>query len=181
MTLMQKSPVILSAAKDLCAPHQTCYGLMQKSQRLLYEGCYSIQELRPSRAIYDTVVTREREHHHRLNCWLTIDRHNTFSYATYGQDSSLRRIDDGIERIDMVHTQVADGESTAAYILRSEFPGLRFCHQFHTLLGNLPQVEFVRPVDNRNNQSLLGGYGQPYMYFLLESYFALAPRRVETG
>src|SRR5260370_35398848 len=103
--------------------------LMQKSQRLLYKGCYSVQELRPSRAIYDTVVTREREHHHGLNCWLTIDRHNTLSYATYGQDSRLRRIDDGIERIDMVHTQLAESKITPATILRPELPGRRFARQ----------------------------------------------------
>ena len=104
------------------------------------------------------MVAREREHHHGLNCWLTIDRHNALGYTTYGQDSGLWLIDDSIESIDIVHTQVADRERTAAYIVWSEFASLRFCHQFCTLASNLAQAECIRQVNDRNNQPLLNSY-----------------------
>jgi hypothetical protein len=114
--------------------------------------------LRSARTIYHAVVARKGEHHHRLNSWLTINGHNPLSYTPYSQDSSLRLINDGVESINVVHTQIADRESAAAYILWAEFPGLRFCHQFHPLPGEFTQAERIRLVDNRNNQSLFNSH-----------------------
>src|SRR5690242_21026429 len=100
------------------------------------------------------MITREREYHYRLNRRLTIDRHNTLGYAAYGQDSSMWRIDNGVESIDVVYSQVADCESAATDIYGSKFPALRLCHQFHALPGNLAQTKFICRMYNRNNQSL---------------------------
>jgi len=91
----------------------------------------------PSSAIYSPVIARESQQHHGLYCWLTIYGHNALSNATYGQNSDLWLIDDCIEGIYTVHTQVANRESAAAYILWPEFPDLGFRHQFLALLGNL--------------------------------------------
>ena len=110
-----------------------------------------------------------------------MDRHNTFAYATYGQDSSLWLIDNGIESIDIVHSQVANRESTIAYILWSQLSVLRLCCQLSAPVSNLLQAEGIRLVNDRDNQSFLNGYCNPYMYFLLQGYLVLVPRRIETG
>src|SRR6266571_3174396 len=150
-------PISLITAFHLLKHHPTCFDLPEKFQWLLYVIGYSSQELRSSRAIYSTVVARKRQYHHGLNGRLTIDRHNPLGYATHSQDSSLWLMNNGVECIDIVHAQVADGESATTYIYRSKFPSLRFCHKFHTLPGNLAQAERICLVNNRNNQSLLDG------------------------
>src|SRR5215472_7393410 len=104
------------------------------------------------------MIARESEQCHWLDCWLTIHGHNTLSDATYGQNSRLRLINDCIEGIYPIHAQVANSESTAAYILWPQFPCLRFRHQFLAPLGNFAQAELVCLVNNRNNQPLLYGY-----------------------
>src|SRR5437879_7042010 len=110
-----------------------------------------------------------------------MDRHDTFAYTTYGQDSSLWLIDNGIESIDIVHSQVANRESTIAYILWSQLSVLRLCCQLSAPVSNLLQAEGIRPVNNRDNQSFLNGYCNPYMYFLLQGYLVLVHGRIETG
>ncbi len=144
-------PIFLITAFHLLKHHPTCCDLPEKFQWLLYVIGYSVQELRSSRAIYSTVVARERQYHYGLNGRLTIDRHNPLGYTTHSQDSSLWLIDNGVESIDIIHAQVADCESTTTYIYWSKFPGLRFCHKFHTLPGDLAQTEGICLVDNWNN------------------------------
>src|SRR5581483_985476 len=130
--------------------------------------------------VYDAMIACESEYHHGLHRWLTVDGHNAFRDAAYSQNSSLWLIDDGIERVNVVHAQVADGESAIADVLQPKFSVLCLCQQFPTLLSNRCQTECICMVDHWNHQSILNGYCQPDMYCLLQRYFALAPRSVNT-
>src|SRR5581483_6542621 len=100
------------------------------------------------------MVARESQYHHRLNGWLTIDRHDSLCDATDRQDSGLRLIDDCVKCIHVVHTQVADRECAVADILESKLPGPRLCHQLYALPGNFVKGERIRLVDNWHNQPL---------------------------
>src|ERR1700719_100749 len=98
------------------------------------------------------MIARKCQYHHGLHGGYTIDWHDSFGYATDSQDSSLGRIDDGVESVNIVHAQVANGERAIADVLRMKLTRLRFRHQFSAPPGNLAQAKRIRLRENRNHQ-----------------------------
>ena len=88
---------------------------------------------------------------------------------THGQNCSLWLIDNGIEGIDTIHPQITDSKGTITDVRWTKLPTLRLCNQLPAAQGNLVQAEYIRLVDNRDNQSFLNGHCQSYMNILLAS------------
>ena len=89
---------------------------MQPVRRLANGVGQVAQEGSCSRAIHDAVVARQRQGHHGPDCGLAIDRHDAIGNAPHREYRGLRRADDGAERVDAVHAEVADGEGGAGDI-----------------------------------------------------------------
>src|SRR5215472_722003 len=113
------------------------------------------------------MIACKTKHQHWLNRWLARYRNNALSYATHGQDSRLRLIDNGVKDIYPVHTQVADGKSTTLDMLWTQFAGLGFRNQVLASLRKSLHTEFIRPLDYWYDQSLLRGYRQPDIDFVV--------------
>lgn len=118
--------------------------------------------------VYYTMIARETEYYHGLHGWLTGDGYNALSYATHRKNGGLRRVNDGVEGIYPVHTQVADGKGAALDILRPQLACLCPRNQVLAEARNVMHTEFVCPVDYRHNQSLFDSDGQPDMYLVVQ-------------
>src|SRR5213593_1792625 len=70
-------------------------------------------------AVDDAMITGKRQCHHRADGGLTIERNNAIRDATHSENRGLRRRDDGVERIDVIHAEIGDRECAAGYVARS--------------------------------------------------------------
>ena len=71
-------------------------------------------------AVDDAMISGKRECHHRADSRLTIERNNAIRDAAHSENRGLRRRDDGVERIHVVHAEIGDRKCAAAYIGRSQ-------------------------------------------------------------
>src|SRR5512146_3466287 len=126
--------------------------LPRQPQCLLGQIGQRAEELRPARAINDSVVARQAERHHRLNRWRAIERHDPLDDAPDRQDRGLWRGDDGVEGVHAIHTEIADGERRARQVVRALLARLRALDQLRAPGRDLLDAEPVGPVDDRNDQ-----------------------------
>src|SRR5260221_11242706 len=103
------------------------------------------------------MIACKTKHQHWLNRWLARYWNNALSYATHGQDSRLRLIDNGVKGIYPVHAQVADSKGATLDMLWTQFAGLGPCDQVLAGLRKSCHPRFVRPLAYRPGQALLHG------------------------
>src|SRR5262249_51811803 len=104
-------------------------GSDEKRQRLLDEVGERSEELGAARSVERTMVAGQREHHRGLDDRLAADRDDAVGDAAGSEDRRLRRIDDGVEGVDAVHAEVADGEAAALDVRGPQLTHLRARHE----------------------------------------------------
>src|SRR5262249_59449616 len=85
----------------------------------------------------------KREWHLRAVSRLAIERNNAIRDAAHSENRGLRRRDDGVERIHVVHAEIGDRKCAAAYIGRSQPSVTRAIGQFLPLRRDLSDAGFV--------------------------------------
>jgi len=90
------------------------------------------QPLSSDCAVDDAVIARERDAHHvdrLVRTFGLAGRNDLLGSAADGQDTGLRRVDDGGEVRYAEHAQVGDGDGAAHELVRQKFSF--FCSSGH--------------------------------------------------
>src|SRR5262245_15100049 len=107
----------------------------QEREWLLDQVGDRAEELGAPRAVERAVVAGERQYHRRLDGGLAVQRDDTIRDTADGENRRLRRIDDRVEGIDAVHTEVADREGPALDVGRPQLAGLGAAHHLLAARG----------------------------------------------
>src|SRR5439155_8998200 len=89
-----------------------------------------IEEGGRMRAVEYSVIAGQRDSHHRADARFAVHGYNSIANAAYGENGRLRRVDDGSERVHMVHAQIAEGESCSCDIAGTQPSRLRAPGEF---------------------------------------------------
>src|SRR5712691_13165259 len=91
---------------------------------------------------------------------MAVERDHAVRDPADGEDGGLRRIDDGVERVDAVHAEVADREPTPLDVSGPQFASLSAAHHVLTARGNLGQPQRVSAVDDGDYEAVVDRDGK---------------------
>src|SRR5438093_1322316 len=106
-------------------------------------------------AVDHSMITRERQRHHRADSGLTVQGDNTIGDAANRKNRGLRWGDDRIERIHVVHAEIRDRECSTGYIGRFQPAASGALGQFFALSSNIGDPGFVRIRDHCTDHAIL--------------------------
>lgn len=164
--------------------------LQHKLKRVLNDLLQLLDPLATNGAVHDLVV--EATGHDDLviplsnGAFLGLDGDSDLADGADGQNTGLRRVDDGGEALNGgVHTHVADGEGTALVLLGLELVLASTLAEVADLVRDARQTQSVSTLDDRGDQAGGGGDGDTDIGGLVLADDNLAvdlnPARVDLG
>src|SRR2546426_32342 len=132
----------------------------EERQRLLDQFRKAAKELSAPGAVEGAVVAREGQHHGRLHSGLAVERNDAVGDTPHGEDGRLWRVDDRVERVDAVHPEVADRESPALDVGRTQLAGLGPAHDVLAARRELRQTQRVGAMDDGDHEAVVDRDGQ---------------------
>src|SRR5438094_9327629 len=115
----------------------SAWGLEDESHWALQQPLDFLQELRGRYPIEDSMVDGERDAHPLAGDDLAVLHHGLVLDRADREDAGVRRVDDGGELVDVVHTEVRDAEGVAHIVLRRGLVGASTLDQLLGLLGDV--------------------------------------------
>src|SRR5579859_5330279 len=115
-------------------------GLFEKSFRLAEGLGQVIQEHGGAGAVGDAVVAGDGHSHHGPDGGLAVNGGDAVSNAPDSKDCSLRRRDDRAELVNLIHAEIADGESGVGDVGGTKLAGAGSVGDFAALLRDLGEA-----------------------------------------
>ena len=130
----------------------------KQAQRLLDQPGQSAQELRAARPVHHPVVEAERDLQRRTHDGRAVERNHAVGDPADRQDRRLRRVHDGVKRVDAVHPEVRDGKGAALDIGRPQPSLAGRGDELLPAADDLFERHVRRVVQDRHHERLVGGH-----------------------
>ena len=129
--------------------------LHQHEGGALDELLHLCEEVGSYRSVHDAVVAGESEVEAQAGLDFVIHHDGLLDDVAHRKNGCLRGVDDGVERVDAIGSQVGDGDGAAI-----EFIGLQFlfacaCGEVFDLAGNLKEGLGLRIFDHGGDQAIV--------------------------
>ena len=100
---------------------------------------------------------------------------NSVDDASDGENSRLRRSNDGAELIDVIHAEITDGECRVRDVGRTQLPGPRALGNGAALAGDLREVRNVSVGDYSCDYAVVHRNGHTHIHVIVESNALRSP------
>ena len=112
---------------------------MLVTPRILQRAGQIVQKSGGLGSIHDAMVARKRDRHDGTYARQAAHSHHSIGDSSHGQNRGLWRRDDGAERVDSEHTQVADGKRPASDIGGPQASGFGALRKIFPLRSDLSE------------------------------------------
>src|SRR5579871_5459801 len=119
-----------------------------------------------------------QRHHWTYNSQTTL-RHDTFGNPTYRKNGSLRRIEDRLKRINVIHSEIGEGKCAVGDVGWAQPVIICACDEILPPHSKFTDTECIRVMDHGHNQAILDPDCQTDIDRVIEVYPCSRPTRVQ--
>jgi len=130
----------------------------QHAYRLFEQRAEGLEELGSGGAVYYAVVAAEGNIHGLNGLHFAVHYANRVFNGTNGHDAGIGRIDDGCERVDAEHAEVADSEGVTCPILRLQLLFFGLLAVFLHFGADLAEALLVGKAHHRYEEAFFHGH-----------------------
>ena len=112
-----------------------------------------MQETRGRSAIHEAMIEHQTQRPHLADDDFISARNRLRGDASHAEDGGFGQVDDRGESVHIVHSQIGDGECSAAQIVGQGTPGTGAVHHAAEVFTKLAQILFIGILHDRHKQT----------------------------